>query len=255
MSTKFQKNLRNDLNQYDSDYRSESAFSKEQEEKGFTLPKFILLVAFLSVFGFYITSQFSFSDDVAAPVENIFSSLDEPSDELLAGMGSWMTDMGYGELSRAELIELRRAGVTATNTSELRDLGYTDLSLDDLKELGRANVDASYVEDLQNIGYSNLTVEQMIDMQKADVSVTFASMMKSLGYDLTPEDLAQLRSSGVTAFFTSNMNDLGYENISKEDLIRMRSIGVTHEMVEDLIEARGNTPTIDEIVRYRISNQ
>ena len=190
------------------------------------------------------------------PINIDFGSTQEYSDELLEGMGEWMADMGYGDLSKEELISLRRDNVTATNTSEFRDLGYTDLTLDDIRELGRADVDAGYISDLQDLGYTNLTVDQMIELEKADVSPMFASMMQALNYDLSVEDLALLRRNGVTANFTSQMHDLGYTDLTKEQLRRLRTTGVTVGMVEQMIQRNnGDAPTFDEIIRYRISNQ
>jgi hypothetical protein len=40
-----------------------------------------------------------------------------------------------------------------------------------------------------------------------------------------------------------------------EKLIGMRSVGVSHNMAERLIAERGERPTIDELIRYAISNQ
>ncbi|MEX2363025.1 MAG: hypothetical protein WD597_05350, partial [Balneolaceae bacterium] len=137
-------------------------------------------------------------------------------------------EMGNGSLTHEELTALRRQSVTATYTSQIRDVGYTDV-----------------------------TLEQLVDLQRADVSATFARMMKELGYELTVQDLATLRRSGVTASFTSNMLDLGYtlDELTQENLIRLRSVGVTHQNAESLIESRGSKPTIEELIRYRISNQ
>ena len=139
-----------------------------------------------------------------------------------------MTEMGYGELSREELINLRREGVTATETQQLHDIGYTDITLD-----------------------------QLVELQNAGVSSDYARMMKELGYSLTIEELAETRRAGVTANFTSRMMDLGYtkEELTKENLMRMRGVNVTDGIAARLMEQRGERLTVDELVRYRISNQ
>jgi hypothetical protein len=143
-------------------------------------------------------------------------------------MGEWMEEMGYGTLTREELIALRQEGVTATYTSQIRDAGYTDVTLD-----------------------------QLVELSDAGVSATFTRMMKELGYELSITDLIDLERAGVTAYFTSNMLDLGYtlEDLSKENLIRLGNIGVTHTLAERLIEEQEVRPTVDELIRYRISNQ
>ena len=143
-------------------------------------------------------------------------------------MGTWMADMGYGELSNEELLALRSEDVTATYTNAIREVGYTDVTLD-----------------------------QLVELQRADVSSTYARMMKELGYTLTIEELIETRNAGVTASFTSRMLDLGYtkEELTKENLMRLRGVEVTDRVAARLIEERGERPTIEELIRYKISNQ
>ncbi|WP_421774207.1 hypothetical protein [Gracilimonas sp.] len=229
MSTKF-KNLRNDLEdleqdgQFDIDEGSSVSGSKSSSK----IANYILLFAFIATLTFYAGSQFSSSGIDLNPLDNIVQEFNQPDEDLLNSMGAWMEEMGYGTLTHEELIALRAEGVTATYTSQIRDAGYPEV-----------------------------TLEQLVELQGADVSSTFTRMMAELGYDLTVQDLLDLRRADVTAFFTSNMMDLGYsmEELSKENLIRMRNIGVTHTLAERLTEERGARPTVDELIRYRISNQ
>jgi hypothetical protein len=189
--------------------------------------KYTLFAGFMSVFVLYAGIRYAGTPEgVSSPVEGLVTWMNQPDEELLSGMQRWMEEMGYTGLTREDLIELRRQGVTATNTSRMRDLGYTNLTLDDLVLLG------------QN-----------------DVSATFAAMMKELGYTLTIDDLIELRQHGVTAYFTSNMHDLGYTDITKDELIRLRDTGVQASDVEQLISQSEELPSIEEIIRYRISNQ
>lgn len=230
MSTKF-KNLRNDLEDLEQSGQLEFDGSSGDKTKGHNSSKvsnYILLFAFLATLIFYLGSRITIPEGNILPVDNIIENLNAPSEEILTGMGEWMQEMGYGELSREELIALRNEGVTATYTSNLRDVGYTDL-----------------------------TLEQLVDLSQEDVSDTFARMMKELGYDLSVEEMISLRRSDVTAYFTSNMYDLGYtaEDLSVENLKRLRDVGVTHQLAERLMNDRGALPSIDELIRYRISNQ
>lgn len=229
MQTKF-RNLKNDLEElegHDQVNRNSDLASSNNTSK---LANNVLLVAFLVTLIFYAGTQIQLPS-ISNPINtvgNFVQNLNQPSEELLTGMGSWMEEMGYGQLSHEELIELRRQGVTATFTSQMRDLGYTDL-----------------------------TLQQLVDLRQADVSSTFASMMKELGYILSVDELIQLRRSGVTAHFTSNMMDIGYtiEELTQENLMRMRNIGVSHTLARRLMEERGQRQSVEELIRYRISNQ
>jgi hypothetical protein len=135
------------------------------------------------------------------------------------------------------------------------EMGYTGLDHDALRALRAEGLTATYVSNVRALGYTDLTLEQAVSLVKASASTTFIAMMIELGYPLTVEDIVNLRSAGVTAHFTSNMHDLGYRDVTIDQLIRMRRIGVTPALVRRLQEERGSDISMEEIIRYRISNQ
>jgi len=228
MSTKF-KNLKNDLQDLEQEVEGSvrGGTSTGSSSGNSKVANYILLFAFVAVLLFYAGNRISGVVGDINPIEDIVQAIEEPSNDIIEGMGNWMEDMGYGQLTREELLALRSEGVTATYTSQIRDVGYEP------------------------------TLEQLVELQRADVSATYARMMNELGYDLTVDQLSETRRNGVTAYFTSNMMDLGYtlEELTVDELIGMRSVGVDHEMAEDLIAERGERPTIAELKRYAISNQ
>lgn len=229
MSTKF-RNLKNDLQDLENETEASGlgASSKSVSSSPKTA-NYILVILFVGSLIFYAGNRISnFFSDFENPIAEVVQSFNEYDADLLAGMGEWMEQLGYGTLTNEELTALRDEGVTATETQRLHDIGYTDV-----------------------------TLEQLVALQDADVSATYASMMKELGYEFTIDDLIETRRNGVTANFTSRMMDLGYtlEELTKENLMRMRSINVTDRLAERLIEERGERPSVDDLVRYRISNQ
>lgn len=188
----------------------------------------ILFLAFIITFLFYLGTRYNFKvSNPFSPVIEAFQQAGQPSEELLDGMRNMLVEMGYENMTNEQLIELRNEGVTATYVSRVRELGYEDLTLDDA-----------------------------IRLQQAGVSTTFMTMMQELGYEnVSIEDYIRLRRSGVTAYFTSNVHDLGYRDVTIEQLIRMQQIGVTVDLIRRLQEENENVPSLDEIIRYRISNQ
>lgn len=226
MSTKF-RNLKNDLQDLEEDTSTKlHTNTVDTSTNSNKLSNYILLFAFIATLTFYVGSKLDFN--FMNPIDKIGQVINEPSQDLLNRMGAMMTDMGYGELTDEELTSLRQEGVTATYTSQIRDIGYTDV-----------------------------TLPQLVELQRAGVSSTYARMMKELGYSLTVEELAETRRAGVTANFTSRMMDLGYtkEDLTKENLIRMRGVEVTENTASYLFEQNGVLPTIEELIRYKISNQ
>lgn len=232
MTTKFKK-LKEQLNNLEEGelLNNRLAKSKRHSPAKATLgPKwlrYLLFSGFLAVFITYAGVKYVGSPEISInPVSELTTWINQPDEDLLQGMGTWMEEMGYTDLTREDLIELREQGVTATFTSRIRDLGYADL-----------------------------TLEEVVRLAQNDVSSTFAAMMKELGYELSIDDMVQLRQHGVTAYFTSNMHDLGYTDITMDELIRLRDVGASTSDVERLMEETGSQPTIEEIIRYRISNQ
>lgn len=252
------KNLKNDLRDLEGDQSDIGMNRSSPEPSNSNRANYILLVAFLAAFLFYggsrLTGWVSSVNDFTSGVVDGFSGYDA---ELLTDMGVWMEELGYGVLTDQELSDLRDEGVTATETQRLHDIGLTSITLEQLVELQRADISASEIEQFRDVGYKDATLEQLVEVGRAQASPTYARMMKELGYELTMEDLAETRRNGVTANFTSRMMDMGYsiDELTKENLIRLRSVNVTESLVERRIEALGYKPTIDELVRYRISNQ
>lgn len=232
MGTKF-KSLKEQLQSLEDEGTSHgnvtrSSGSNIQKSNAFSgAYRYLLFGAFLIAFLVYTGARYNqVNVETWNPVQDFFTMVDRPSEQLLEDMGSWMEEMGYTGLTDEDLIELRQDGVTATFTSRMRDLGYTDLTLD-----------------------------QLVRLRQNDVSSTFTAMMQELGYEVTVEDLIRLRQHDVTAYYTSNLHDLGYQDVTMEELIRLKDTGVRTSEVERLVEERETQPTIEELIRYHISNQ
>ena len=233
MTTKFKKLKEQLSNLEDGELLTKSKLSKKKSSlsrsasAGPKWLRYLLFSGFLAVFILYAGIRYVGTTEVSlSPIDDFTTWVNQPDQELLEGMGTWMEEMGYTGLTTEDLIALRDQGVTATFTSRIRDLGYTDITLD-----------------------------QVVRLAQNDVSSRFAAMMKELGYTLSVDELIQLRQHDVTAYFTSNMHDLGYTDITQDELVRLRDTGVTASEVEQLIEQRGEQPSIEEIIRYSISNQ
>lgn len=185
----------------------------------------VAIVIFFIGFSF-VTGTGFFSTSGPSEIIQSVTDIGGPSQDLLNRMNDRMVEMGYTGLSDDDLRSLREDGVTATYISNIRSLGYTDLTLDDARSLARA-----------------------------DASSTFIAMMIELGYELSVEELVQLRDADVTAFYTSNVHDLGYRDVTPEQLIRMQNIGVSTSLIEQLQSERGEDVPLEDIIRHRISNQ
>lgn len=229
------KRSRHDMSEADRDplddyldTAEQRAVEKEREHRdpdSSQARKFIMIfiIAFGGVFLFRGITNISLF-----PIPSVIESIanPQPSEDLLNRMNALMIEMGYADLTHEQLTELRNQGVTATYISNIRSLGYEDLTLDDAVRLAQA-----------------------------DVSSAFTAMMLELGYQPGVDDLVQLRRAGVTAFYTSNVHDLGYRDVTFDQLIRMQRIGVSTDLIRQLQQERGEDVPLEDIIRYRISNQ
>jgi hypothetical protein len=221
-------NLKNpDRDGLDKFLRENSDATNHQPPENNNFVSKVLLIAFLVVLGLYFVKDVSNNAfNPISAVVSTFQAASGPSESLLNSMNELMIEMGYTDLTHDDLRELRSEGVTATYMSNIRALGFTDLTMDDAVRLANANV-----------------------------TTTFMAMIMELGYDLTLDEFAELRRANVTAHYTSNVHDLGFRDVTKEQLIRMRSIGLTTGLIEELQLERGEEITLDEIIRHHISNQ
>lgn len=210
-----------------SDYLAKSEKSStltESQSGNFT--QNILLFAIIIVLGLYFVQDLSRMTQ--NPINSIVNSInfDGYNEDLLNSMNDLMIEMGYTGLTHEDLTELRDEGVTATYISNIRSLGFTELTLD-----------------------------EAVRLADAGVSSAFMAMMIELGYDLTIDQFIELERAEVTAYYTSNIHDLGYTDVTTDQLIRLRQILVTPELIETLQQERGEDIPLEEIIRYRISNQ
>lgn len=201
-----------------------SAPSSERKSSGQTGR---IIIAVIIVFvGFSFATDTGFFSSSDSNIISTVTGIGQPSADLLNRMNQRMVEMGYTDLSDDELRSLRADGVTATYISNVRSLGFEELTLDEARRLARA-----------------------------DASSAFMAMMIELGYELEITDFIELRNAGVTAHYTSNVHDLGYRDVTTEQLIRMRRIGLTTSLIEELQQERGEGIPLEEVIRYRISNQ
>ena len=85
----------------------------------------------------------------------------------------------------------------------------------------------------------------------ADLLTRMGNFMEEMGYtDLSEDDLRELRSEGVTATYISNVRTLGYEDLTLEDAVRMANADASSTFIAMMIEL-GYSLDVDEIVRLR----
>ncbi len=95
-------------------------------------------------------------------------------------------------------------------------------------------------------------LERILELAHAGVTPEYIDELEELGYkDLTADQLLSLRSQGVDPEYVKSLTELGYEKLSPEQLVSLRAQGVDPEDVEALKKAGLEHLSINDLVSLR----
>ena len=103
---------------------------------------------------------------------------------------------------------------------------------------------------LRELGYSSPDDDQLFSMMMHDVSLEFARKAAEAGLRASTEELIRMRSHGVSDDYIDQTLASGYPDITARDLIAFRDHGVATEFLRDLKESGYNLPA-REVVEMR----
>jgi beta-lactamase regulating signal transducer with metallopeptidase domain len=109
---------------------------------------------------------------------------------------------------------------------------------------------AEFVSALEKLGYSAPDERDVVFMMMADVTLQFAGDVKATGLELTPGDLAELRSHGVTADYIRQARQAGLNQFTAEDFCELRTHGVEPLYLQRIVAADPKL-TADDIAELR----
>lgn len=108
-----------------------------------------------------------------------------------------------------------------------------------------------FVQDISRISLNplNSIVDTInFDGYSEDLLNSMNELMVEMGYtDLTHEDLTELRDEGVTATYISNIRSLGYSDLTLDESVRLANAGVSSTFMAMMIEL-GYDLTIEEFI-------
>jgi beta-lactamase regulating signal transducer with metallopeptidase domain len=164
-----------------------------------------------------------------------------------------MAALGYTNVSADDIVSLAVHGVGTAYVQELKAAGYADLPLESLVALRVQGVSGEYVRTMAASGYPRLSVDELLAMRVHGVTPTYIRELVSLGYaKLSADDIIGMRVQGVTPAYVRELRELGY-SLTAEEVVGMRVQGVTAQYIRGL-KARGfDNLTVDQIIRLRIA--
>ncbi len=160
---------------------------------------------------------------------------------------------GFHNLSARELIELKDHGVQSDFLRGLKDAGYAvpvkeivamrdhGVDLGFLKELSRYGlkpdaedlpklkdhgVSPEFLRALQEGGLGDVEVDEIVEMRDHGVEPKFVKEAKTLGYTFSAKDIIQMRDHGVDGAYLRKLKDTGFNSLSAEKIVKLRTHGV-----------------------------
>jgi beta-lactamase regulating signal transducer with metallopeptidase domain len=127
-----------------------------------------------------------------------------------------------GEVSDHELKNLAFGGMSATAVRGFGELGIGELTKDDIIEMAIRMLTPQYVRDLRAAGVTGTdTLRNLIEVRFHGVTPEYVREMAELGYGkLSTRELTELWSAGVSPAVIKGIRAAGERSPSKEELIQ-----------------------------------
>lgn len=97
--------------------------------------------------------------------------------------------------------------------------------------------DPKFSAALRSMGYEAPDENEQFTMLLGGVTLDFARSVKDAGLQASTEELIQLRTHGVTRDYVEEVRRAGYSNFQARDLIDLRIHGVQSDLLRDLKDA------------------
>ncbi|WP_069130617.1 hypothetical protein [Rhodohalobacter halophilus] len=103
--------------------------------------------------------------------------------------------LGFTELTLDEAVSLAQADASSAFIAMMLELGY-EPTVEDLVNLRRAGVTAFYTSNIHDLGYRDVTMEQLIRMQRIGVTTSLIERLQAeSGEDIPLEEIIRYRIS------------------------------------------------------------
>lgn len=136
-----------------------------------------------------------------------------------------MKSAGYDNLEMEELIRARNHDVDAGYVNEVKAMGFEKQTLDALIRMRNHDITAKFINEMKSAGFENLSIEDLIRLKNHDVTLAFVSDIKAEGFREIPAETAiRLKSHDVDRDFIRRAKSQGY-NVTLDEIIQLRSRG------------------------------
>jgi hypothetical protein len=146
-----------------------------------------------------------------------------------------------GEITFQQLITLKSKGITPEYIRSIvqakranRAAGDTAWIRPDLADVIHSkfeDVDSTYIRSIAATGF-NLPEDKLYQFKRAGITPGYINEIKAMGYNPTYEDMLGIKHFNITADFIKSYTDIGYTNISINELIQLKYQSITSEYLK-----------------------
>lgn len=117
------------------------------------------------------------------------------SNDVTATYISNIRALGFTELTLDEAVSLAQADASSAFIAMMLELGY-EPTIEDLVNLRRADVTAFYTSNIHDLGYRDVTIDQLIRMQRIGVTTSLIEQLQQEnGEDIPLDEIIRYRIS------------------------------------------------------------
>lgn len=118
-----------------------------------------------------------------------------------------------------DIFTIMNLGITPEYIRGFKEIGYGNLSVADLKEFRMLGVTASYLKGFRDIGYDHLSINTISDLKHYGITSEFPKGFRDIGYGhLSIKTMIGLTRNGITPQYVKGLIDAGYTGLSLEKL-------------------------------------
>ena len=142
---------------------------------------------------------------------------------------------------------LRISGASITSPAERQKVSYPELDFMAMSYARLQNADKR--DDKQSKGDESSSAQDKSKPAKAD----YIGELRRLGYtNLSVDDLIELKSHGVSPEFVEGLKEQGLANLSVEQLVKLRSHGVSPTFIRELKASGYSNLGVDQLLSTRM---
>lgn len=178
----------------------------------------------------------------------------KPSGEASGFLGE-LTATGYPKLSVDEIISLKDHGVEPSYVKNMLGAGLGVPSVPQLIQLRDHGVQPEFVTAMVASGLvSNLDFKTVIRLRENDARGDDMGRIRALGFGLfTADEVIKLRQHGVEAATFEALKEAGADRAGVSDAIEFRQYDVTTNRIRDMKQQGFNNLTLEQILKLRRS--